>query len=476
MATSPSILICAHEHDRIVLMNGHARKLAARIQAGEPETVPDAETARQLLTSTPHDLQLVIIDARLPRNPLAAPDFTGEEALKLAEWLRDNCEKPPIMIVTEQTPAPPEINSYCVPDNCAIALPLKQLQSFSRVFEAFFDMLQKKPMMTWNTIEVSVRGKSATCHLSYQSAVRRLNQPSSAPVQWGVVTADPLKRAAKKFERRDKLPVDWIEEIRDDGLQLFENLIKGPLGAGFFAHIERAAGSLSGLAFRFKVEEADLHAAPFEALGRPDESNLNTSPFILLHAPVARQVTGVMVSPRANERPLPRPARMLFVRSQVANNPAGMVLRDTVGLPIVDPRTGKSHVSFEALRNIDRELSNLTTLKGTMPLDELEITPLDLSSPENTGDAAAALRRELKRYEYHIVHFAGHSKTIGCGSSASTYLILPGAKVGEAMAFPIENFADTLGRAKYAWSIYLHAKAVRHEVWPAWCAMACPTS
>ncbi len=179
------------------------------------------------------------------------------------------------------------------------------------------------------------------------------------------------------------------------------------------------------MAFRFNVEDAELHATPFEALGRPNEGDMGSSPFVLLYAPIARQVTSVLVRPSAGERPLPRPARMLFVRSQVASNPAGIVLRDTVGLPVGGPRTEKSQVSFEALRNIDLEYSNLKDLCGRLPEDELDITLLDLSTPENTADAVSALRTELQKREYDILHFAGHSKTIGFGPSGNTYLILP---------------------------------------------------
>ncbi len=436
---TPSILICAHEPSRIALISAHIRTLATKIGAGKPEEISDAETAKRLLADDPRDIHLAIIDARLPRTDVDEPDITGGEALRLAEWLRLNCNKPPVIIVTEQTPAPEEIDAYCKPENAAIALPLKQLQLFSPLFDVFFDMLQETPKMTWNTIEVSVQGKSAACHL---------RSPRGVPIRWGVVTSDSLKRAARKYERREKLPDDWLDEMRDDGLELFDTIIKGSLGAGFYAHIERAAGLLKGMAFRFNVEDAELHATPFEALGRPNEGDMGSSPFVLLYAPIARQVTSVLVRPSAGERPLPRPARMLFVRSQVASNPAGIVLRDTVGLPVVDPRTEKSQVSFEALRNIDLEYSNLKDLCGRLPEDELDITLLDLSTPENTADAVSALRTELQKREYDILHFAGHSKTIGFGPSGNTYLILPGAEVGEAVAFSVESFAEYAGQSK----------------------------
>jgi hypothetical protein len=433
-----SILICAHEPGRRALIATNTRKLASRIGAEKPEEFSDAATAMQRLAADePRAIDLAIIDARLPRTEVDEPDITGSEALHLAEWVRDNFKKPPVIIVTEQTPAPEEIDGYCKPENMAIALPLKQLQSNFSLFSVFFDMLQEKP--TWNTIEVTVQGKSAACHLL---------SPDSSQMKWGVVISDSLKRAAKKYERQEKPPENWLEDMRNDGLQLFDTLIKGSLGAGFFAHIERAAGQLEGMAFRFKVADAELHATPFEALGRPDESDMENSPFVLLHAPIARQVTNVLVRPTAGARAIPRPARMLFVRSQVASNPEGIVLHDIARLPVKDPRTGKPQVSFAALRNIDLELGYLEKLRGELPEDELEITLLDLTAPENAADAVAALRTELQKQEYDILHFAGHSKTIGFGPSGNTYLILPGAKVGEAVAVSVERFAEYAGQRK----------------------------
>jgi hypothetical protein len=457
---STSILICSSNKDLTTLMSAHAlRATANRIpnrpshrSASKPQPKlkieRDAESAQLLLTEKPLNLELAIIDARLPPHRGSSADYTGKAALELARWLKGNCKKPPIMIVTEQTPAPPAIDSYCTPDNRAIALPLTQQNSFSRVFDALLNMLREEPIMTWNTIEITVQGKTAICHIG---------APSETPIEWGQSEAGRLSELADLFEGWQKLPKNWLRDFRFHGLQLFDNLIKAPLGAGFFAHIERAAGSVSRLAFRFKLEEAGLHAAPFEALGLPDEYDTKRSPFIILYAPVVRQVNCAIVQPPVRSKPLPRPARMLFVRSQVAENANGIVESDSVDLPIPNPLTGLSTTEsypFRPLQNIDEELRYLRKLTSQLTKNELTITELDLSAPEHASDSAAALthaleeQRDDKEGQYDIVHFAGHSKTIGFGPDGNTFLILPGATVGEAVMFPVENFARAAGQSR----------------------------
>jgi hypothetical protein len=82
----------------------------------------------------------------------------------------------------------------------------------------------------------------------------------------------------------------WARKIHADGALLFRELVISALGPGLFSHLERAAGGLENLAFRFCVDDPLLHTAPFEATvrlsGQPfsgTEDDFNQSPFVLVN-------------------------------------------------------------------------------------------------------------------------------------------------------------------------------------------------
>jgi len=150
-------------------------------------------------------------------------------------------------------------------------------------------------------------------------------------------------------------------------------LVISALGPGLFSHLELAAGGLKNLAFRFCVDDSKLYTVPFEAVVRLSGQPLSGSaddfvqnPFILVHAPITRRMLeAVNIGSAPSAMEVPRPAELLFIRSQVGQNPAGVTGSDTVPIPELDRSTGRiliKHVSSHA-QNIDRELKALKISK-----------------------------------------------------------------------------------------------------------------
>ena len=224
------------------------------------------------------------------------------------------------------------------------------------------------------------------------------------------------------------------------------------LGPGLFSHLERAAGGLSNLAFRFRIEDSTLYCAPFEATvrlsGQPmagTDDDFTQNPFVLVTAPITRRMKVVSLRTAVQKTRETRAARMLFIRSQVGENPAGTTGSDTVGVPERD-HTGRfriKHVEFRRLENIDREFSDLRALQASsstiFSLDEL-----DLSTERADTGAEAVLKRKLTNSSYDVVHFAGHSLTTKDGL---TLLVLPGTLPGEAEGMSVHNFAESAAAA-----------------------------
>ena len=370
-------------------------------------TADEAERAwPNELRETSHERCLLVIDARLPPRERTTGDPEGAAALQLLQQIRrDN--QTPALVLTTRTHAMPEIDAYCKPDNAAIAMPVPCLGR-PEVVEAFLGMLQRpRPRKTWDTIEVDVRRDGATLHLG---ANGRLSE-------WGIAASYefyPVAQLADNYEdykvleyRNGRLTVipRWIRSWHQDGSQLFRDLILQGLGTGLFYHIEQAAGGLKGLAFRFRVKDPKLHNAPFEATVRiSDPHDIENSPFVLVHAPIARWmgVANIRAPEAAAAARVRRPARMLFIRSQVGDEDAPTI-SDT--LPVLkdgpDGLRRIHHYAFRRLENIDMEYEALRNLSSHTDLFEMPKL-LDLEAEACRKDASKALREGLEaEYEHN---------------------------------------------------------------------------
>jgi hypothetical protein len=198
------------------------------------------------------------------------------------------------------------------------------------------------------------------------------------------------------------------------------------LGPGLFLHLEKAARGLENLAFRFLVDDPLLHTAPFEATvrlsGQPPsgaEDVFTQSPFVLVNAPIARRTRSVILRTTTAEEHVPRQARLLFIRSQVGENPGSVTGSDTVAVTEIDQATGRiriKDVGFRKLQNLDFELKNLEALRDSDP-DVFYLEKLDLSQERDPKGAETVLLGKLAANPYDVVHFAGHSITSSLNSN-----------------------------------------------------------
>jgi CHAT domain len=385
---------------------------------------------------------VLILDAQIPRRPNAPPDRREQSVLWLLQELRKSGISIPALVITSRPLGVTELDEYCTPENRAIALPQHRLQPAT--VQGFIDMLVSPAdgrRAKWDVIELDVKRTSVTCFLG--------NRHGNM-IEWAEASTRIYSAAQVLANAYAKPPFKpgWARQIHDDGALLFRELVIATLGPGLFSHLEFAAGGLGNLAFRFRVEDASLYCAPFEATvrlsGQPTvgtEHDFTQNPFVLVNAPIARRmkVVNLRVAPREVKEL--RAARVLFVRSQVGENPVGATGRDIVAVQERDQETGgsrTSRVEFRRLENIDRELSDLRVLQASdstiFSLDEV-----DLSASRDGRGAEVVLMEKLKLNSYDVVHFAGHSLTTRDGL---TLLVVPGELPGEAKGMSVHTFAE----------------------------------
>jgi hypothetical protein len=396
-----------------------------------------------LLNSPPGTI--LVLDAQVPQTSASSPDRQERAAMRLLRELRANGIRIPALVITLLTVGTSELYDYCSPDNNAIALPLQHLNR--QTVAAFIGMLEagpQAPQSTWDVIEVEVKHDSAKCFLGSRG---------SAMFEWA--QAPTRNRMAQRLALQYNIPdfsPGWARRIHTDGGLLFNDLVISTLGRGLFAHLEQAAGGLAKLAFRFRVEDATLYSAPFEAAVREseqpfsgEEDDFDQHPFVLIYAPIARRMKGVTLR-TASASVMPRPARLLFIRSQLGESEAGATEINIVGVQETDREDGRSRlkpIEFRKLDHIDRERDYLQSLETAgSALFSMEV--LDFSKGCGPGGAETTLLRTLNEKNFDVVHFAGHSLTTRNGL---TLLVLPSDRPGEAEGMSIHAFAEGVAAA-----------------------------
>jgi hypothetical protein len=388
---------------------------------------------------------ILLLDARLPEGAGLPPDEDGTSALRLLQALRERGMPRPALVLTRRVMAMPEVDDYCTPSNQAMALPLDRVEA--PILAGFVGMLRQSKTPAWDVIEINVKRNAASCSIGAHG---------KTPIKWGstpLLKYSSVLRFATDYARQPDFSPGWARRIHTDGGQLFHDLVLQALGPGLFLHLEQAAGGLEKLAFRFWVDDPQLHTAPFEATvrlsGQPPTGNDNDfsqDPFVLINAPITRRTQGVLLRVAAAAERVPRPARLLFIRSQIGEHPAGETDSATVGVPEVDRITGRilrRHFVFEKLENIESEWESLKKLESDYPT-AVEVVLLDLSKECATGGAEMVVKQWLEEKPYDVVHFAGHSLTT---PDALTWLVLPGETPGEAEGMAVQDFADSAAKS-----------------------------
>lgn len=376
--------------------------------------------------------KLIIVDAELATVPTGRDD-SGQTVLAL---LRERSRPlvPAMVITTIRNPAS-ELEQYCTPGNEAIALSRNNLfPDRFEVFKGVLGMIVRDPKTppTWTVLEILVRDRVCKCSLG---------NGTKATVDWDKLTAiSSIRATAMAYEEPGVFkPPSWLRHLKIAGRDLFNTYVYGALGKEMFEHIERSAGGLSKLAFRFQISETALYAAPFEASVRPIDDDPEKSEFVLVHAPVTRWMPTADIiktgSPRSAQ--LPSCIKVLFIRSQMGEHPSGETRADTLNVGNGEIR------QFRKLDNIDLERERLLKLEKDYP-GKIVVRLLDLRGHD--ADAASKeVRKNLNEGGFDIVHFAGHSWSSSVGPSARTFLVLPGTERGKATKMPIESFAEITG-------------------------------
>lgn len=408
----------------------------------------DAESAlkSQLLQTAPPGT-ILVLDAQVPQTSALPPDWQEKAARGMIENLRKNGVRIPVLVISLLTVGTGDLYDFCGPEVNAIALPFEHLNRKTGM--AFIRMLEPRPPIpqpTWDVIEVEVKYDSAKCFLGSRGGTM---------IEWS--QSRSRNRMAEKLAYEYTNPQfkpGWARTMHNHGAWLFNDLVISTLGRGFFAHLELAAGGLEKLAFRFRVDDRTLYPAPFEAAVREsgqrisgDDDDFDQDPFVLIHAPIARRMTtGVTLRAEPTTAAVPRPARLLFIRSQLCENTAGATDNDIVEVQETDRNDGRrrtKQVPLGKLDNIDGELSFLQALEAAHPTI-FSVTVLDLSKRCGPPGAERLVLQTLGESNFDVVHFAGHSLTT---TSSLTFLVLPSDRLGEADSMAMHTFAEGVAGA-----------------------------
>jgi hypothetical protein len=412
----------------------------------ELEPLAHAGAARDWL-DTP-GRTLLVIDVELPSGSgLPSDRFSRGQAVQQLQLAIEGTvvETTPRLVITPMRGTYREVEATCTPDRHAIALPMRQLNKHREaIMRPFLAMLLGEQDAsgaipgTFRVIEVDFRSPTSRCLLGFGQGTPLLWEDSQQVY--------PLRKAAQIFENENFYKsYRWPLIARQNGEVLFTNHVIDALGEGLFSHIERAAGGLEGLAFRYLISDDSLYLAPFEASVRPMAER--DGPFVLLHAPLARRlpVKGLNRAAKVVGARIPNPTRILFVRSQMGEHPDGPTIGDNYTLLLPTPEGGwkRKPALFSRLDNVDVELKDLRRMTCTRPnwlmLDTANLS--DIKEREPGESAVDYLLRKLKE-GYDIVHYAGHcwSDLDGTG-----HLILPGTTQGEASGMSLSTFASSPG-------------------------------
>lgn len=439
--TRRPIAIAFHDDELADVVKASLIAAGETEQRIEPTPLRDKDEVLAWL-ATPQP-ELLVLDAEHPTRGMTR-DPTGRTALALLKERGDFGRLTPTLVITKQRNPASELEAYCTPGNAAIAMPEQNLKpQRAAIFAAIFGMIGPKRYATWKVVEIEVRDRYCKCSLG---------DGHGRPLDWDENKGlRSIRHTAAVFDREDAFVTPgWLRLFDETGRNLFDTHVIDSVGKGLFAHIEKAAGGLSKLAFRFRVEAPELYAVPFEASVRALDEDPDSSEFVLLRAPVARWLptSGVLQTNATVSGRLPDCVRILFIRSQVGEHPDGGTRNDLLAV-------GEGKVlEFKKLRNIDKELEQLTDLADKLGPGRIALEKIDLSKDCPPGEAAAFLEAKLKAQSFDVLHFAGHSWSSAVGTRAATVLVLPGEKQGWASRMRIEQFAELAGNS-HAQLVYL---------------------
>jgi hypothetical protein len=436
------LLICSDSYLQLAIREALGSAVEIDLVAIDAESGSRNDRIRTTSADT-----VLLLDAQLPRRSNVPLDRQEQSALWLIQELRKSGIATPALFITSRELGVFELGEYCSPDNRAIALPQQRLSP--AVLQRFVDMLLRRPTSAraiWNVIEFDVRRTSVKCFLGNREG-EMVEWAEASTRTYSAVHQLAIQYATPRFN------AGWARRIHDDGAQLFKELIIATLGPGLFYHLELSAGGLRNLAFRFRVEDASLYCAPFEATVRLSgvppmgtEDDFTQNPFVLVNAPIARRMkVANLYAPTRPQQEL-RAARVLFIRSQVGENRAGATGPDIARVQERDPETDGFRLSefeFRRLENIDRELNDLKAL-AAKDCTIFTLDVLNLSAFADPRGAGALLMEKLKLNRYDVVHFAGHSLTTRDGL---TLLVLPGGMPGQTEGMSVHTFAEGVAAA-----------------------------
>lgn len=374
--------------------------------------------------------RLLVLDGGIPSDPLRLRDDSSTFAARdILEKLQG--QSPAALVVVSSPAATAELEPLCIALEKALVLPDRRLRmNRENLLRPLLAMLVDPALGDpFRIVETEIQSDKVKVWLGVGGDAPML--------EWNTVfDLSELNQAVRLYDSPEapdgsihrgewagvKPPKNWLDLLRWVGGKLFKVLVVDAIGEHLFKKIETAANGLEGLSFRFVITDASFYAAPFEASVRYRSEEF--APFVLLYAPLVRQVLlkATFRTPPAITL-IPPGASVLFVRSQMG---------EFKGAP--QDWMNFEGLGFDRLGNIDTELQHLRALE-TAGRIRLKLADLSEAPP---GKAAQALRDMINETKPDVLHYSGHAWSDGRGTAT---LILPGAAANEAMGLRLDRVA-----------------------------------
>ncbi|MFD4838223.1 CHAT domain-containing protein [Achromobacter sp. NPDC058515] len=443
LLVSPHDVDKEYWRDRIQLLPRYAQKdpritpfVGARLRQQ-----PTLEKARREVELRTDSLPaLVIVDAGLTSK--TGPSEPGTATADFLNWL-ERIAPVPVFVVTEN---PPEPVLRCVlerPERLLWSKRIGESQYGGEGLAIALGSVATDKLTRHRRLIIEVAPHTVTYHLHFgQHLFSSSEVPYKSPSRIDSLVDEIAK--FKPYERNRRVE-NWLDALSRMGIDAFDNMVTNSLGEAISTLIQRARdhgilapdGGLTSMDLRFQFNLTDqLGAAyfslPFE-LSCNAEYRLASRFYLCQTVPMARRLhLGPTNFARRFEQPASgdeRPSKLLFID---ANFRGSISFQSEIG--------GDDHpsVSLDRLQAVGMELDDLRTLEaqldGRLVIEE---------APALTGYRLLdKLEEMVTRGGYDIVHFCGHSASMG----ESTILVLPGEREGIGLELSIRLVGSWMKR------------------------------
>lgn len=383
------------------------------------------ESAKDQLSTAAQPPILMIVDAKL--RAMSEHYDAGCAAIELLKWLTFRASAP-ALITTIKPPDP------------VLCYALQHPEVFIWTAEVGEPCSPVELATVLSSLATGVSNRRLILEVGEQCMKYRLQVGSCTfasdemPYQKRNRIIDEIARFKRLQEKKADGNEELLYNLRDIGKRAFDLMVFDSLGAPISDLILRACDD----EYWSRADRASRLDLRLEF----DVSNLLGSEFFCLPLELGSHHCSID-SVLCTSIPMARRVRMPIKRSTAANTSAAQKrfgpLRvlflgvDASGVVSIQPEDGSRRLpssDVQPLQSVNLERANLNSLELSRRLEVVDVPPL-------AGMALLdEVRKMLLESHYDILHFSGHSISIG---EDSTFLIIPGCKAGKSEQLSIRQ-------------------------------------